>query len=110
MARQDAFLAFAHIGDLHLTTAEADNARDLQTLLQQLRGRTELDFVYLPGDNADNGTAEQYRLLKRLLDGFPLPVTVITGDHDMEGGDLSPFYAELQVPQLPYSREVGGVS
>lgn len=109
MARQDDFLAFAHIGDLHLTTAEADNARDLQTLLQRLRERTELDFVYLPGDNADNGTAEQYRLLRRLLDGFPLPVTVITGDHDMEGGDLGPFYAELQVPQLPYSKEVGGV-
>ncbi len=109
MARQDDFLAFAHIGDLHLTTAEADNARDLQTILQRLRGRTELDFVYLPGDNADNGTPAQYRLLRQALADFPLPVAVITGDHDMEGGDLGPFYAELQVPQLPYAKDVGGL-
>lgn len=103
------FLAFVHVGDLHLTTAEADNARDLQAILQRLRTREELDFVFLPGDNADNGTPEQYRLLRQWLNDFPLPVAVITGDHDMEGGNLDPFYSELQVPRLPYAKDVGGV-
>lgn len=103
------FLAFVHVGDLHLTTAEADNARDLQAILQRLRTREELDFVFLPGDNADNGTPEQYRLLRQWLNDFPLPVAVITGDHDMEGGNLDPFYSKLQVPRLPYAKDVGGV-
>ncbi|MDT3722135.1 metallophosphoesterase [Pseudomonas oryzihabitans] len=109
MTRSTDFLAFAHIGDLHLTTADADNARDLRTILQRLRERQELDFVFLPGDNADNGTAEQYRLLRQALADFTLPVAVITGDHDMEGGDLGPFYAELQVPRSPYAKAVGDV-
>ena len=102
-------LAFAHIGDLHLTRADAENARDFAAIVAQLNEVDGLDFVFVPGDNADNGTLAQYALVRAGLDGLRLPVHVITGDHDMEGGSLDAFYAGLGVPRLPYAVDVRGV-
>lgn len=108
MAASDDILAFAHIGDLHITEADADNARDLHAIVNQLNAVDGLDFVYLPGDNADNGTPAQYALVRAELDRLRRPVHVITGDHDMEGGSLDAFYAGLGVPRLPYAVTVSG--
>ncbi|KMO11121.1 metallophosphoesterase family protein [Methylobacterium platani] len=102
-------LAFAHIGDLHLTRAEADNARDFSAIVAQIDETEGLDFVFVPGDNADNGLPEQYALVRAGLDGLRLPVHVITGDHDMEGGSLDAFYAGLGARRLPYAVDVRGV-
>ncbi|TNC16195.1 metallophosphoesterase [Methylobacterium terricola] len=102
-------LAFAHIGDLHITGAEAGNARDFASIIDQLNETDGLDFVFVPGDNADNGRPEQYALVKAGLDRLRLPVHVITGDHDMEGGSLDAFYAGLRPPRLPYAVDVRGV-
>ncbi|MCK2053059.1 metallophosphoesterase [Methylobacterium sp. 37f] len=108
MSASDDILAFAHIGDLHLTGAEADNARDFAAIVDQLNAVEGLDFVYLPGDNADNGTPEQYALVRTQLDRLRRPVHVITGDHDREGGSLEAFYAGLGTPRLPYGVTVSG--
>ncbi len=108
MQARDDILAFAHIGDLHITHADADNARDLDAIVAQLGQVEGLDFVYLPGDNADNGTPAQYALVKAALAPLSLPVHVITGDHDMEGGSLDAFYAGLGARTLPYVIEVSG--
>ncbi|GEP05364.1 metallophosphoesterase family protein [Methylobacterium oxalidis] len=102
-------LVFAHIGDLHLTEADAQNARDLRAIVETLDGVEGIDFVYLPGDNAENGRPEQYALVRAALDALRLPVHVVTGDHDMEGGSLEPFYACLGVQRLPYAADVSGV-
>lgn len=102
-------LAFAHIGDLHLTTGEAENARDFAAIVAQLNAVEGLDFVFLPGDNADNGRPEQYALVRAGLDSLHLPAHVITGDHDMEGGSLDAFQAGLGGPPLPYAVDVRGV-
>ncbi|TGD93435.1 metallophosphoesterase family protein [Methylobacterium nonmethylotrophicum] len=102
-------LAFAHIGDLHLTGAEAENARDYRAIVAQIGEADGLDFVFLPGDNADHGRPEQYALVRAGLDTLRLPVHVITGDHDREGGSLDAFYAGLSVPRLPYAVDVRGV-
>ncbi|GJD64055.1 metallophosphoesterase [Methylobacterium frigidaeris] len=102
-------LTFAHIGDLHLTGAEAENTRDFAAIVAQLGEVDGLDFVFVPGDNADNGRPEQYALLRAGLDQLRLPIHVITGDHDMEGGGLDAFYAGLGGPRLPYAVDVQGV-
>ena len=66
-------LIYAHIGDLHLTEPNAENARDLAATVAELSGfGAGLDFVYVPGDNADNRRPEQYALATRLL--APVPV------------------------------------
>jgi Icc protein len=108
MSATDDILAFAHIGDLHLTDADADNARDVHAIVDQINAVDGLDFVYVPGDNADNGTPEQYALVRAELDRLRRPVHVITGDHDMEGGSLDAFYQGLGAPRLPYAVTVSG--
>jgi len=53
-------LSFVHFGDLHLTRPDEQNDLDFQALVQHananLKGPT--DFAVLPGDNAEDGTAE----------------------------------------------------
>ncbi|GJE61369.1 metallophosphoesterase family protein [Methylobacterium trifolii] len=109
MSARDDILAFAHIGDLHLTVADGDNARDFLAIADQIGEAEGLDFVFLPGDNADNGTPAQYALVRQGLDRLRLPVHVITGDHDMEGGGLDAFHDGLGVPRLPYAVDVSGI-
>jgi Icc protein len=106
----DAILLFAHIGDLHLTTEDAENFQDLQRIVAEISDIGDsLDFVYVPGDNADNGLPEQYALATRALARLAVPVHIITGDHDMEPGDLGNFYDALRAPRLPKAIDAGGV-
>jgi hypothetical protein len=81
-------LAFAHIGDLHLTRAAEPNFVDLLSIVAQLEVEfgAALDFAVLPGDNADNGLPSQYRLAATALKMLSVPVHAIAGDHDMEQG------------------------
>ncbi len=48
----------------------------------------EADFVFVPGDNANHGTPEQYARMIDALAPLSLPWRIIPGDHDFEPGDL----------------------
>lgn len=102
-AGRAAVLAWLHIGDLHLTTAQAENRRDLDRIVALANALPpgSLDFAVLPGDNADDGTAEQYALLREAVAGLCLPLHVLPGDHDMKPGSLDAFYRVLGVERLP---------
>lgn len=104
-------LVYAHLGDLHITDAKARNYLDFLAMLVQLEVECgdRLDFLYLPGDVADNGRPEQYRLVAAALRLASAPVYAISGDHDMEGGSLAAFYAGLGAAPLPLAVEVRGV-
>lgn len=104
-------LVYAHLGDLHITDARAGHYRDLLALLAQLEveGAGQLDFIYLPGDVADNGRPAQYRLVAAALRLARVPVHVITGDHDMEPGSLANFYGLPAAAPLPKALTVRGV-
>ena len=103
-------LAFAHIGDLHLTDARQRNFVDLLAIVAQIETQCAhaLDFVVLPGDNADNGLPAQYALAATALKMLSVPVHAIPGDHDMEQGGLEAFYAGLGGHALPISLTVRG--
>jgi Icc protein len=103
-------LAFAHIGDLHITGARQQNFRDFLSILAQIETEAaqQLDFVVLPGDCADNGRSEQYALIATALRMLTTPVYAIPGDHDMEQGGLANFYAGLTVPELPIHLRLKG--
>lgn len=95
-------LVFLHVGDLHLTTAGAPNAHDFRAILGQIAGigaKAAFDFVYLPGDLAEDGCAAQYDVLTEALAAHPeLPIRLIPGDHDRQLGrmdDFRAFYAGL---------------
>ena len=103
-----ASITWLHIGDLHLKTKAAPNLRDLQQIVAAAAALPPgtLDFVLLPGDNADDGTPEQYRLVRSALSPLPLPLHVLPGDHDIASGDLGAFYDTLGAPRLPYATTI----
>jgi Icc protein len=107
----DRVLAFAHIGDLHITDPKQQNFLDFLAIAAQIEtkcGRL-IDFVVLPGDNADNGLPAQYALVATGLKMLSAPVYAIPGDHDMEQGGLEAFYALLGANRLPWAVTVRGV-
>ena len=108
---KDGVLAFAHIGDLHLTDAKQRNFTDFLSIVAQIEIECAkvVDFVVLPGDNADNGLPAQYALAATALKMLTPPLHVIPGDHDMEQGGLDAFYATLGADPLPKALTVRGV-
>jgi hypothetical protein len=104
-------LLYAHLGDLHITDAKARNYTDLLAMLAQLtvEGGQLLDFIYLPGDVADDGQLAQYRLVAAALRLASVPVLLITGDHDMASGSLTNFYTVPGAGPLPRAVVVRGV-
>ena len=107
----DRVLAFAHIGDLHLTDSKQRNFQDFLSVVAQIEMECAdvVDFVVLPGDNADNGLPSQYLLVSTALKMLSKPVHVIPGDHDMEQGGLEAFYKGLAAAPLPKALTVRGV-
>jgi 3',5'-cyclic-AMP phosphodiesterase len=106
----DRILAFVHIGDLHLTDAKQRNFLDLLAIVAQIEIECArvIDFVALPGDNADNGLQAQYALAATALKMLSVPVYAIPGDHDMEQGNLDAFYAGLVSHTLPLALTIKG--
>ena len=104
-------LAFAHIGDLHITDAKKQNYRDFLSIAAQIEIECSdiIDFVVLPGDNADNGLPAQYVLVATALKMLSKSVHIIAGDHDMEQGGLDAFYGNLGADRLPKALTVKGV-
>ncbi len=109
-AAPDDVLAFVHIGDLHLTDAKQRNFTDFLAIVAQIEIQYAgaIDFVVLPGDNADNGLPGQYALAATALKMLSVPVHVIPGDHDMEQGGLANFYRVLKAEPLPKAETVRG--
>jgi 3',5'-cyclic-AMP phosphodiesterase len=94
-------LTWVHFGDLHMTQGGEQNHRDFLALIDEVNTHLgDVDFCFLPGDNADNGSPSQYRLVKAAIDRLKPPVQVIPGDHDREPGTLGTFYSTLGVDRL----------
>ena len=104
-------LAFAHIGDLHLTNPKERNYADFLAIVAEIEMACagQIDFVVLPGDNADNGLPAQYALAATALKMLSVPVHAIPGDHDMEQGSLAAFHAALEPGTLPKALTVRGI-
>jgi 3',5'-cyclic AMP phosphodiesterase CpdA len=77
-------LRWVHIGDLHMTTDQETNHRDLLEIIGAINANLagHIDFCVLPGDNADDGTEQQYRTVREALSGLNVPVHILPGDHD----------------------------
>jgi Icc protein len=110
MATGNSVLTWFHIGDLHLTRAGEQNHADFKTLasLASALPAGSVDFVFLAGDNADDGKPEQYEVVREILAPLTLPLHVLPGDHDMATGSLDSFYRVLGARKLPYSTNVKG--
>ncbi|UFX46254.1 metallophosphoesterase [Bradyrhizobium sp. 41S5] len=109
-SREEIPLRFVQMGDLHLTEQGLQNHQDFIRIAHELNRNVggDVDFVYLPGDNADDGTDDQFGLVRGGLDELRLPWRAIPGDHDFKPRSLASFYRGLRVPQLPYAEEIRG--
>ena len=103
-------LRFLHIGDLHITDARLQNHIDLGRIVDEVNRHAagRIDFVYLPGDNADDGTPAQFRIVRDEIFRLNTPWHVIPGDHDFKPKSLDNFYDGLGARKLPYVTEVAG--
>ncbi|MCJ2015322.1 metallophosphoesterase family protein [Methylobacterium sp. J-076] len=87
---------FLHVGDQHLTVRDARHHQDLMAIFRQIAGLPQgsFDFVYLPGDIAENGAAGEYTLIAEILgEHAHLPLLLIPGDHDRQYGTMDEFHA-----------------
>ena len=68
------FLSLAHFGDHHITDETQQNFRDFVALIQAANQHfSGPNGAFLPGDNADNGTMEQFQLVHAALGKLFLP-------------------------------------
>src|SRR5579875_1622927 len=89
-------VCWAHIGDLHLTTAGEQNHQDLLAIVDRLNRRfPDLNFVFLPGDHAEHGDPPAFALVRSALDRLQLPWFSIIGDHDVHTRTFDPYRAAM---------------
>lgn len=79
-------VSWIHIGDLHMTRAGEQNEIDLGRIVDEINAvfaKGGVDFVFLPGDIADDGSVSAYEAVRRHLDRLQIPWCGIVGDHDV---------------------------
>jgi 3',5'-cyclic AMP phosphodiesterase CpdA len=103
-------LSWVHFGDLHASSDDNyESLGHLKTMVRLVNSRLadRVNFAFLPGDNANNGTPEQFQRISAELSDLTLPIHVIPGDHDFEPGSLDAFNAFANAT-LPASCVVNG--
>lgn len=90
-------ISWVHIGDLHITTETEQSYPDFQTLVKQANEflRDSVNFAFLPGDNANEGSEPEYQSIKKVTDQLLIPLFVVPGDHDVQSGSLDLFLKYL---------------
>jgi predicted phosphodiesterase len=103
-------ISWVHLGDLHMTRAGEQNDLDLHAIIDQINRRfaSSISFVYLPGDVADQGSADQYRVVREALDKLQAPWCAIVGDHDVHEKSFANFLA-FSLRETHFSFTVGQV-
>ena len=88
-------VTWIHIGDLHMTRSGEQNELDLGRIVDEINtvyAKGGVDFVFIPGDIADDGSVIAYEAVRRHLDRLELPWCGIVGDHDVHEESFENFY------------------
>ncbi|MBW6529013.1 metallophosphoesterase [Sphingomonas sp. RHCKR7] len=103
-------ITWVHVGDVHADAADGWQGIDrLEQVVARLVDVPEgIDFLFLPGDNANHATPEQYTEIRAALAGARVPVLTIPGDHDFEDGTLAAYRAGTPPDWRPFSRVIAG--
>lgn len=101
---QSGLVSWIHLGDLHMVERGKQNYRDLQAIVDEINANFAgkgISFVFLPGDIADNGSAQAYEAVRECLDQLQLPWCGIVGDHDVHERSFQNF--QSYISNLLYS-------
>ena len=104
-------ISFLQVGDLHMDEADGMVSRArLAAIVAEVNERlgTAIDFVFLPGDNANHATPAQYAAIVEALAPLTRPWRVIAGDHDFEDGDLRAYAAAFPATARAECEEIAG--
>lgn len=110
-------MLIAHFSDTHIRpkAQHAYGFVDTAQLLTQAVGKikaqlTRPDVLLITGDLTDCGLVEEYQHLRELLDGLPMPVYLIPGNHDRRENLLKVFpeYAGLVESAASMSYAIDG--
>jgi len=103
-------VSWVHFGDLHITGENEGNYQDFLAIIAQVNANLagQIDFAVLPGDNADDGTEEQFHLVRSAVNRLCVPLHILPGDHDRKPGNLDAFYKVLADERLPKAITVSG--
>jgi 3',5'-cyclic-AMP phosphodiesterase len=78
-------MLIAHLSDPHITTGPLGGrpAAGLQLALARVLALQPLpDCVVITGDLTDHGRPDEYLALRDIIGAFPLPLHLVTGNHD----------------------------
>lgn len=79
-----------HISDLHLNAIGSDNSIEKVEFLFRHLARQDFDHLVITGDSTENGTDEEFGILRELLAEYDFldshVTTAIIGNHDIFGG------------------------
>ena len=87
-------VSWIHIGDTHLTRSGEQNEIDLGRIVDEINAvyaKGGIDFVFVPGDIAEDGSVGAYGEFRKHLDQLKLPWCAIVGDHDVHEKSFSNF-------------------
>lgn len=87
-------MLIAHLSDPHITTGAL--AAEPATGLYRALGRVLTlepwpDCVIITGDLVDSGRPDQYQALREVIGRFPLPLHLVTGNHDSPANLFAEF-------------------
>jgi Icc protein len=101
-------VSWAHVGDLHLTTADQQNRCDLLEIVERINQHySDLNFVFLPGNHGEQGDPPAYALVRSALDRLRVPWFSIIGDHDVHTGTFAPYRAAMLPAAWPERHILG---
>lgn len=87
-------VSWIHIGDPHLTHPGEQNEIDLGRIVDEINAvyaHKGVDFVFVPGDIADDGSTVAYEEFRCHLDRLQVPWFGIVGDHDVHEQNFDNF-------------------
>jgi 3',5'-cyclic-AMP phosphodiesterase len=95
-------VSWIHIGDTHMTCSGEQNEIDLGKIVDEINAIYAcggVDFVFVPGDIADDGSVVAYEAFRVHLDRLQLPWCAIVGDHDVHEKSFDNFHKYV-APEL----------